>query len=132
MSGRVSEVKIIGGDYLSKTEFIPRITISSTKGDANFSFKLKRPSRVLDIINKAQGQSVKRVGIEILTSECRFSLKDNYTWYFPGQQAAEMSRSFSDQGGTRTTNVVCPEVLTGEARSLLEVVRSLCSHSRLH
>jgi len=59
MPSRVLEVKIIGGDYHGKTEFIPRVTLSPTEDDANFSFQLKRrqlPVRLafLITINKAQ------------------------------------------------------------------------------
>ena len=70
MLSRVLEVKIIGGDYHGKTELIPRITLSPTEDDANFSFKLKRRQFSVRlvfsiIINKAQGQSVKRVWIDL-------------------------------------------------------------------
>ena len=70
MSGRVLEVNIIGGDHHGKTEFIPCITLSPTEDDANFSFKLKRRQFPVHLafsitINKAQGQSVGRVGIDL-------------------------------------------------------------------
>ena len=70
MSSRVLEVKIISCDHHGKTEFIPRITLSLTEGEANFLFQLKRrqfPMRLAFsiTINKAQGQSVERVGINL-------------------------------------------------------------------
>ena len=57
---------IIGGEYHGKTEFIPRITPLLTEEDASLSFKLKRCQFSVRLafsitINKAQGQSVKRV-----------------------------------------------------------------------
>ena len=118
MSSRVLEVKIIGGDYHGKTEFIPRITLSPTEDDAKFSFQLKRrqfPVRLAFsiTINKAQGQSVKRVGIDLRVPV-----------FSHGQLYVALSRATNsrnvrvilptEQEHTRTTNVVYPEVLADE------------------
>ena len=53
-----------------RAEFISRITLPPTEDDANFSFKLKHRQFPVHLafsipINKAQGQSVKRVGIDL-------------------------------------------------------------------
>jgi hypothetical protein len=115
MSTRILEVKIIGGDYHGKTEFIPRITLTPTKDEANFSFQLKRrqfPVRLAFsiTINKAQGQSVGCVGIDLRVPV-----------FSHGQLYVALSRATSsqnikvllpdDQEDTRTTNIVYPEVL---------------------
>ena len=42
MLNRVLGVKIAGGDYYGKTEFIPCITLLPTEDNVNFSFHLKR------------------------------------------------------------------------------------------
>ena len=118
MSNRVLEVKIIGGDHHGKTEFIPRITLSPTEDDANFSFHLKRrqfPVRLAFsiTINKAQGQSVGRVGVDLRVPV-----------FSHGQLYVALSRATSshnvrillppDQTDLRTANVVYPEVLADE------------------
>lgn len=65
---RVLEVRILGGDFAGKTAFIPRITI--TPSASELPFKLCRrqfPVRIAMVmtINKAQGQSVKNVGLDL-------------------------------------------------------------------
>jgi len=125
MSSRVLEVRIIGGEYHGKTEFIPRITLSPTEDEANFSFQLKRrqfPVRLAFsiTINKAQGQSVERVGIDLRVPV-----------FSHGQLYVALSRATSsrnvkillspDQEDTRTTNVVYPEVLASEVSDLLSM-----------
>ncbi|KAJ3568310.1 hypothetical protein NP233_g5793 [Leucocoprinus birnbaumii] len=67
---RVIEVRLIGGDHDGKTAFIPRISLipSSQSTDLTFSFKrLQFPVRLAFAltINKAQGQSVKYVGLDL-------------------------------------------------------------------
>ena len=131
MSNRVLEVKIIGGDHHGKTEFIPRITLSPTEDEAKFSFKLNRrqfPVRLAFsiTINKAQGQSVKRIGIDL-----------RIPVFSHGQLCVALSRATSsrnikiilpeDQEDTRTTNVVYPEVLADEVSNANERDFSLFS-----
>ena len=114
-STRVLEVKIIGGDHHGKTEFIPRITLTPTADEASFSFQLKRrqfPVRLAFsiTINKAQGQSVKHVGIDLRVPV-----------FSHGQLYVALSRATSsqnvkvllpeDQEDSQTTNVVYPQVL---------------------
>ena len=118
MSNRVLEVKIIGGNYHGKTEFIPRITLLPTEDDTTLSFQLKRrqfPVRLAFsiTINKAQGQSIGHVGIDLRVPV-----------FSHGQLYVALSRATSsrnikillppDQEGVRTTNVVYPEVLGDE------------------
>jgi hypothetical protein len=105
------------GDRTSNP-LIPHITLSPTEDDANFSFQLKRrqfPVRLAFsiTINKAQGQSVKHVGIDLRVPV-----------FSHGQLYVALSRATSsqnikiflpeDQGDARTNNVVYPEVLDNE------------------
>ena len=69
-SRRVLEAKVIGGEHHGETAFIPRITLMPTEGQTGFAFLLKRHQFPVNLafaltINKAQGQSVKEVGIDL-------------------------------------------------------------------
>ena len=118
MSNRVLEVKIIGGEYHGKTEFIPCITLSSTEDDTNFSFQLKRhqfPVRLAFsiTINKAQGQSAGHVGVDL------WVLVFSHGQLYVALSRATNSRNVKillppNQGHAQTTNIVYPEVLTDE------------------
>lgn len=116
MSRRVLEVKLIGGEYNGQLALIPRITLSPTEGQTGFAFVLKRrqfPVRLAFAltINKAQGQSVKHVGVDLRTPV-----------FSHGQLYVALSRATSSQNiqvllpeegrdSCRTQNVVYPEVL---------------------
>ena len=115
MSTRVLEVKIIGGDHHGKTEFIPHIMLTPTADEADFPFELKRrqfPVRLAFsiTINKAQGQSVRHVGIDLRVPV-----------FSHGQLYVALSRATSsrnvkvllpeDESHAQTANVVYPEVL---------------------
>ena len=70
MSNGALEVKIIGGEFHVKPKFISWITLSPTEDDINFSFQLKHRQFSVRLafsitINKAQGQSVGRVGVDL-------------------------------------------------------------------
>ena len=118
VSTRVLEVKIIGGEHHGRTEFIPRITLTPTEDESHFSFQLKRrqfPVRLAFsiTINKAQGQSVERVGIDLRVPV--FSHGQLYV----ALSCATNSRNVKillpeDQEDSRTTNVVYPEVLADQ------------------
>ena len=115
MSTRVLEVKIIGGDHHGKTEFIPRITLTPTKDEANFLFQLKRrqfPIRLVFsvTINKAQGQSVGCVGVDLQV------LVFSHGQLYVVLSRAKSSRNIrillpEDQENTQTANIIYPEVL---------------------
>jgi hypothetical protein len=67
---RVLEARIIGGEHNGEVVFIPRVTLTSSNSSAEFSFQLKRrqfPIRATFAmtINKAQGQSVRYVGLDL-------------------------------------------------------------------
>lgn len=114
MSDRVLEGRLIGGDHDGEIVLIPRISLIPTSS-ADFSFKLRRrqlPVRLaLSLsINKAQGQSVKFVGLD-----ARIPV------FAHGQLYVALSRATSrhrvkvllphDQAQPVTANVVYPEVL---------------------
>jgi ATP-dependent exoDNAse (exonuclease V) alpha subunit len=114
MSDRVLEVRLVGGDHDSKLAFIPRITLTPTN-TTDFSFRLSRrqfPIRLAFAltINKAQGQSVKYVGLDLRSPV-----------FSHGQLYVALSRATSEQRikvllpdtalAAATKNVVYPEVL---------------------
>ena len=67
---RVLQVEIVGGAHDGETAFIPRIALHSS-APAGFHFQFKRrqfPVRLafsIPTINKAQGQSVRHVGLDL-------------------------------------------------------------------
>ena len=121
MSRRVLEVKVIGGEHNGQLALIPRITLSPTEGQTSLAFVLKRrqfPVRLAFAltINKAQGQSVKHIGIDLRTPV-----------FSHGQLYVALSRATSSQNiqvllpeeerdSCRTKNVVYPEVLVDVVR----------------
>lgn len=113
-AARVLEARIIGGQYDGNIVFIPRITLNPTDSNGEFPFKLSRRQFPLRLafamsINKAQGQSVKYVGIDLRVPV-----------FTHGQLYVALSRSTSphqihvllpDNVDGSTHNVVYPEVL---------------------
>jgi ATP-dependent exoDNAse (exonuclease V) alpha subunit len=108
---RILEVLIIGNDHHGQKAFIPRISL--TPSSRQYPFALKRrqfPVRLCFAmtINKAQGQSLKYVGIHLLSPV-----------FCHGQLYVAFSRATSSKNVhvllrpncTKTTNVVYPEVL---------------------
>jgi hypothetical protein len=114
MSDRVIEVRLVGGDHDGETALIPRITLTPTN-TTEFSFQFSRrqfPARLAFglTINKAQGQSVKYVGLDL-----------RIPVFSHGQLYVALSRATSEHRikvllpdtalGPTTKNVVYPEVL---------------------
>ena len=115
MSRRVLEVRIIGGTYDGNIALIPRIAMVPSTSGGNFSFSFQRrqfPVRLAFAmsINKAQGQSVKFVGIDLRAPV-----------FTHGQLYVALSRATSGdrvrvllpegQKACTTNNIVYPEVL---------------------
>ena len=72
MSNRVLEVRLLGGGHDGEMALIPRISLSPSIQGANFSMKLTRRQFPVQLafamtINKAQGQSVSYVGLDLRT-----------------------------------------------------------------
>lgn len=70
MSLRVLEVQIIGGDHDGQVSLIPRISLIPQDSQAELPFRMRRrqfPVRLAFslTINKAQGQSVRKVGLDL-------------------------------------------------------------------
>lgn len=122
MSRRVLEVRLIGGEHDGELAFIPRITLAPAEGQTGLTFVLKRrqfPVRLAFAltINKAQGQSVKHVGIDL-----------RIPVFSHGQLYVALSRATSSQNiqvllpeegrdSSRVQNIVYPEVLVDTAAS---------------
>ena len=113
MTNRVIEARILCGNHAGELAFIPRITLIPSNSELPFIFKRRQfPIRVAFAmtINKAQGQSVKYVGLDLQTPV-----------FSHGQLYVALSRSISlynikvllpyNNVDTATTNVVYPEVL---------------------
>ncbi|THH29066.1 hypothetical protein EUX98_g5120 [Antrodiella citrinella] len=115
MSRRVIEVRLIGGDHDGEIAFIPRIAITPSNSQGDFTFLLRRRQFPLLLafamtINKSQGQSVKHVGIDL-----------RIPVFSHGQLYVALSRATSghrikvllpnDVPSPTTLNVVYPEVL---------------------
>jgi hypothetical protein len=69
ISERLLHVQLIGGDHNGQLALIPRIALTSTS-TSNFTFNIRRrqfPVRLAFAItiNRAQGQSVKYVGVDL-------------------------------------------------------------------
>ena len=121
MSTRVLEVKLIGGEHDGQFALIPRITLAPTEGQTGLAFVLKRrqfPVRLAFAltINKAQGQSVKHIGVDL-----------RIPVFSHGQLYVALSRATSGQNICvllpeeekdicQTCNVVYPEVLVDTVR----------------
>ena len=116
MSRRVLEVKLIGGEHHGENVFIPRITLTPTEGQTSFAFALKRCQFPVNLafaltINKAQGQSVKKVGIDLQIPV--FSHGQLYVALSRATNSQNISVLLPDTNSDtcRTCNVVYPEVL---------------------
>ena len=110
---RVLEVRILGGDHDGKMAFIPRISLLPTSS-TDYAFKFRRrqfPVRLVFAlsINKAQGQSVKYVGLDL-----RVPVFAHGQLYVALSRATSRSRVkilLPDPTDPFTMNVVHPEVL---------------------
>ena len=112
-SQRVLEVQLIGGDHDGEIAFIPRVALMPPASSTGFAFTLRRrqfPVRLAFAmsINKAQGQSVRFVGLDLRVPV-----------FTHGQLYVALSRATSGrrikvvlgnngEGGCRTKNIVFP------------------------
>ena len=115
-SRRVLEAKVIGGEHYGETAFIPRITLMPTEGQTGFAFLLKCHQFPVNLafaltINKAQGQSVKEVGIDLRIPV--FSHGQLYValLHATNSQNIHVLLPDTDREVGKTCNVVYPEVL---------------------
>jgi hypothetical protein len=114
MSDRVLEAEILGGEHSGDVVFIPRITLTPTGSTTDFSFILSRlqfPVRLAFAIsiNKAQGQSVKYVGIDLRTPV--FSHGQLYVALSRATSRHRVAVLLSPRNrDNRTLNVVYPQI----------------------
>lgn len=114
MSERVLDVKILGGDHNGQTAFIPRISLIPSSKTADLNFILKRrqfPVRLAFAmtINKAQGQSVKYVGLDLRIPV--FSHGQLYVALSRATSGRNVKVLLSPNEASKTPNIVYPEVL---------------------
>ncbi|PPQ72835.1 hypothetical protein CVT24_012881 [Panaeolus cyanescens] len=112
MEDRVIEVQIMGGDFDGSIALIPRITLFPSD-TSTFTYNFRRrqfPVRLAFAlsINKAQGQSVKYVGLQLQNGV--FSHGQLYVAFSRATAAARV-RVLLPNGMDSTKNIVYPEVL---------------------
>ena len=111
-NNRVLEVRLLTGDHAGETVFIPRLTI--TPSDSGLPFQLCRRQFPVRLgfcmsINKAQGQSVDTVGLDL-----RSGVFTHGQFYVAMSRATSVHRmkviwNVNSEGVTK--NIVYPEVL---------------------
>lgn len=112
MDERILEVRILGGENDGEIALIPRITMQP-ESTSHLAFRFSRrqfPVRLAFAltINKAQGQSVKYVGLDL-----RIPVFSHGQLYVALSRATSSSRVrvLLPDGHIATPNVVYPEVL---------------------
>ena len=113
---RVLEVQLIGGDHNGEIALIPRVTLTPSAKSTNHAFVLRRRQFPVKLafamsINKAQGQSLKFVGLDL-----RVPVFSHGQLYVALSRATSSSKITillpqNDLQTCTTTNVVYPEVL---------------------
>lgn len=115
MSERVLEVRLMGGSHDGESVLIPRITIIPSDSQGEFTFSLRRRQFPVNLafamtINKAQGQSVKYVGIDLRSPV--FSHGQLYVALSRATSADRVRVVLPDgHSHCTTTNIVYPEIL---------------------
>ena len=112
---RVLVCRILGGKHAGKQVFIPRITIKPSNEDMPIPLLRRQFPVCLAFamtINKSQGQSVAHVGLDLRNPV--FSHGQLYVALSRCTSGRCIKALFPEQEkGTKTVNIVYPEVLTG-------------------
>ena len=112
---RVLVCRILGGKHAGQQVFIPRIAIKPSNEDMPIPLiRHQFPVRLAFAmtINKSQGQSVAHVGLDLRTPV--FSHGQLYVALSRCTSSQRIKVLFPEQEkGTKTTNIVYPEVLAG-------------------
>ena len=112
---RVLEVLIITGDHYGEKAFIPRISLKPTEGHYPFIFKRRQFLVHLSFamtINKAQGQSLKCIGLHLLSPVfCHGQLYVALSWATSSKNITILLPTTPLSMARKTMNVVYPEVL---------------------
>ncbi|KAH0608366.1 uncharacterized protein H6S33_001500 [Morchella sextelata] len=106
------EVRILGGDNDGQVKVIPRIKLSTTEGELPFILTRKQfPVRLCFAmtVNKAQGQSIDIVGIDLRTSS--FTHGQLYVALSRATDVNKLRILQTEERGRETENIVYPEVL---------------------
>lgn len=115
MSDRVLEAEILGGEHNGEIAFIPRITMTPSGNTSEFAFMLSRlqfPIRLAFAIsiNKAQGQSVKYVGVDLRVPV--FTHGQLYVALFRATSRNRVKVLLPPRSReNRTLNIVFPQIL---------------------
>nr|GAT59323.1 transcriptional factor B3 [Mycena chlorophos] len=113
MSERVLECQLVGGDHDGELALIPRITLTPSN-TADFTFMFSRRQFPLRLafaltINKAQGQSVKFVGLDLRVPV--FSHGQLYVAFSRATSSYRIKVLLPEDAVAETVNIVYPEVL---------------------
>jgi ATP-dependent exoDNAse (exonuclease V) alpha subunit len=111
MSNRVIEIRLIGGEHNGKTALIPQISITPSAEQIAFEMKRRQFSVHLAFcmtINKAQGQSVDHVGLDLHTNV--FAHRQLYVALSRCTSSQRIKALFKTDVSTVTKNIVYPEV----------------------
>jgi hypothetical protein len=115
MGSHVLRCRILGGTHEGTEVFIPRITLEPTDGTLPFPLRRRQfPVRLAFAmtINKSQGQSLENVGLDLRIPV--FSHGQLYVALSRCTSAQRIKALFPEhETGTKTTNIVYPEVLNG-------------------
>jgi len=112
MSSHVLEIRLLGGEHKGKKAFIPRITITPSLEQVAIAMKRRQfPSRLAFsmTINKAQGQSVDHVGLDLRTDV--FAHGQLYVALSRCTSSQRVKVLFKNDNNRMTKNIVYPEVL---------------------
>ena len=104
----------MGGDYDGDIALIPRITLSPSENNTDFAFKLRRRQFPVQLaycltINKSQGQSVERVGIDLRSQV--FSHGQLYVALSRATSPNRIKILLPDASTPATSNIVYEDVL---------------------
>ena len=115
MTNYLLRCEILGGAHRGEVVLIPRITLEPSAESLPIPLRRRQfPVRLAFCmtINKAQGQSVAHVGLDLRSSV--FSHGQLYVALSRCTSASNIKVLFpEDEEGTKTTNIVYPEVLSG-------------------
>lgn len=109
---RIIEAQILTGDKAGHSVFIPRISLQPSSSELTINMSRRQfPIKLAYAltINKAQGQSVKYVGIDLRTEV--FSHGQLYVALSRCTTFSRISILLPSPEATTTTNIVYPEVL---------------------
>lgn len=115
MKPHVLECRLLSGDHVGETVFIPRISLSPSGEDLPIALTRRQfPVRLAFAmtINKSQGQSVKYVGLDLRTPV--FSHGQLYVALSRCTSGSRIKVLLSDKEtniDTKTSNIVYPEIL---------------------